>query len=431
MTGLRARGRGWRLVAVVGSAVLAAAVLPGTAAATPTYVGGASVSWGYQEGDVLTANPGTWMSTGSIMYGYAWFDENSVALGSGPSYTVSGRDVGHRIYAAITASDGTAPSLTVNTSTVGPMRYRAPVNVERPTVGGALKQGSTLVANPGKWVSGGASTAPIQIGYSWYRGCTPAPNPDCTASGEIGSTSSLTLTAAEVGRPISLTVTASYPDGLGGQASSSTWLGDLGLVAAVPAASHEYSSSIAAGTALRGTVSWTAGAVGARTVEFWVDGATKVAELPADADGTATSAFDTALLADGRHDLGLAVTWLDGSERSTFWLGYVQVANASRVAVRPLIAGPASPARPLAGRRFVVTFAVTRSDDHRPLTSGRMIGDPSVSGRVIPHVESFVAGRARLAFTIPRTARHRLLTVKLTIRLGGQSATRAVGFLVG
>jgi hypothetical protein len=47
-----------------------------------------------------------------------------------------------------------------------------------------------------------------------------------------------------------------------------------------------------------------------------------------------------------------------------------------------------------------------------------MICDPSIKGKVIKHVESFRNGKARLAFTVPRTAQHQLLKVKLTIRLG-------------
>ena len=101
----------WRLMVVGASVVLAAVVLPSRAGATPSYQGGASAGWAYQEGDVLIANPGEWTSTTSITYTYAWFNENSLALGTGPTYTVAGKDVGHQIYAAITATDGVAPSL--------------------------------------------------------------------------------------------------------------------------------------------------------------------------------------------------------------------------------------------------------------------------------------------------------------------------------
>lgn len=411
-----------RLVAAL--IVVAAAAYPAVAGATPTYEGGASAGWGYQEGDVLSANPGTWTSTTSISYSYAWFNENSVRLGTGPTYTVTGSDVGHQIYAAITASDGTAPSLTVNTPTVGPMRYRPPVNTEKPTVSGLFVQGSTLVASPGKWVSGGASTAPIKIEYAWNRGCSVGPKPDCTNTGSIGATNTLVLSAADLGRTISLSVSASYPDGLGGYAYGYYWLGELGRV---------ISSSVKAGDTLSGTVPWTVAAPGVQTVAFAVGGAYP-AVVTADEAGSAAFILYTPTLPNGTTNLALNVTWTDGTSTQVP-LGAVTISNTPLVpppvVVKPLIAKPrVAPTQPAAGKRMVVTFAVTRSDNGRPLTSGKMICDPSIRGKVISHAESFSGGKARLTFIVPRTAEHRLLKVKLTITIADQSATRIATYFV-
>lgn len=422
MTAPRIIGRGLRLTLVSASLVLVTAVLPSAAAATPTYIGNASAGWGYQEGDVLTANPGTWTSNTSITYSYAWFNENSTPLGTGPTHTVVGSDVGHQIYAAITASDGVPPSVTVNTPTVGPMRYRPPVNVEKPEIRGALLVGSTLTATAGKWVSGGASTAPIQIGYAWYRGCTIGPKPDCSNTGFIGDASSVALSDVDAGRVISVSVTASYPDGAGGSAANSVWLGNLGPVV---------SSSVRAGDTLTGTVVWNVSAPGAQSIAILANGG-QVDVLPADASGATTFLFDTTKLPNGSNSLALSVTWSDGAAPTTLQLGTVTVVNAATpVAVRPVIGKPATvPRRPVAGKRFVVTFAVTRSDTHQPLKSGKMVCDPSVKGKVIAHTESFRDGKARVAFTLPTAAGHKLLKVKLTIALGSQSTTRVVSFLV-
>ena len=176
----------WRLMVVGASVVLAAVVLPSCAGATPSYQGGASAGWAYQEGDVLIAHPGEWTSTTSITYTYAWFNENSLALGTGPTYTVAGKDVGHQIYAAITATDGVAPSSTVNTPTTGPMRYRPPVNLEQPTVRGALLEGSTLTAGSGKRASAGPRRHPSRSGTSGIAVATVGAKPDCSNSGYIG-----------------------------------------------------------------------------------------------------------------------------------------------------------------------------------------------------------------------------------------------------
>jgi hypothetical protein len=99
--------------------------------------------------------------------------------------------------------------------------------------------------------------------------------------------------------------------------------------------------------------------------------------------------------------------------------------------VTPVIGAPIStPKVPVAGKRMTVTFRVTRSDNGNALTSGMMICDPSVAGKVITHAESFRGGKASLSFVVPRTARGKQLKVKLTIRAGAQSASKIVTFRV-
>jgi hypothetical protein len=99
--------------------------------------------------------------------------------------------------------------------------------------------------------------------------------------------------------------------------------------------------------------------------------------------------------------------------------------------LRPLIGVPTTtPKKAVAGKRFTVVFPVTRSDDGRPLTSGRMICDPSVQGKVIGHAESFRGGKAQLSFVVPRTAKGKQLKVTMTIKLGDKAATRIAVFRV-
>ena len=111
-------------------------------------------------------------------------------------------------------------------------------------------------------------------------------------------------------------------------------------------------------------------------------------------------------------------------------VGVSSAGGASAVG-KPVIAKPATtPAKPIAGKAFAVSFAVTRSDTHARLTTGRMICDPSVTGKVIQHQESFKGGTARLAFVIPSTAGGKLLKVKVTIKADGGSTTRIANFRV-
>jgi hypothetical protein len=69
-----------------------------------------------------------------------------------------------------------------------------------------------------------------------------------------------------------------------------------------------------------------------------------------------------------------------------------------------------------------------RRHDHRPRSrpGRRLVGQ----GRVIVHAESLAKGTARPAFTIPKTAKGKLLKVRVTIKAGGQSATKIATFEV-
>ena len=113
-------------------------------------------------------------------------------------------------------------------------------------------------------------------------------------------------------------------------------------------------------------------------------------------------------------------------------IGVTAAGAGGSATYKPVIGNPVStPAKAFAGKPFAVAFRVTRSDTGTPLTKGRMTCDPSVSGKVLAHAESFKAGKARLAFGIPATAQGKLLKVKVTIQAtGGGSATRVATFRV-
>jgi hypothetical protein len=79
---------------------------------------------------------------------------------------------------------------------------------------------------------------------------------------------------------------------------------------------------------------------------------------------------------------------------------------------------------PTAGKRATTSFLVIRSDNNNPLSEGTMIAIPSVAGKVITHGQQFKNGVARVSFVVPKTAKGKLLTVKVTITSSGGSATR-------
>ena len=109
-------------------------------------------------------------------------------------------------------------------------------------------------------------------------------------------------------------------------------------------------------------------------------------------------------------------------------VGLLGAAVGAAAPGRVVIGKPvAVPARAQAGKPFAVSFRVTRGGI--PLRAGAMICDPSVSGVVVRHVESFKGGVARIALVLPDDASG-VLKVSLTIRAGRQSATRVSLFPV-
>ena len=101
------------------------------------------------------------------------------------------------------------------------------------------------------------------------------------------------------------------------------------------------------------------------------------------------------------------------------------------VAVKPVIGTPiATPGQPTAGMRFTVTFPVKRSDDGEPLTAGTIICVPSVAGKAVAYSKSFKAGKARVSLAVPKGTKGKQLKVKVTVKSGGQSATKVATFKI-
>ena len=106
-------------------------------------------------------------------------------------------------------------------------------------------------------------------------------------------------------------------------------------------------------------------------------------------------------------------------------------AATQRQVVRPMLGKPAGvPARPAAGRRFTLSLPVTRSDTGRPLLTGTIACHASVAGKVVRHVQSFTAGRARLSLVVPKTAKGKLLKVGVRVTAWGRTAVRTHAYAV-
>jgi hypothetical protein len=144
-----------------------------------------------------------------------------------------------------------------------------------------------------------------------------------------------------------------------------------------------------------------------------------------------------ALKAIAERFLGSAVSGIDlapdglSSWRYALTPGATPVLTPPVTAVKPVFGAISTvPARPLAGKTLLVTLAVNRSDTGTPLTIGTITSEPSIAGIVLQHAQSFSNGKARLSFVVPKTARGKVITVKIKITSGAQSATKVATFKV-
>jgi hypothetical protein len=145
-------------------------------------------------------------------------------------------------------------------------------------------------------------------------------------------------------------------------------------------------------------------------------------------NGKATLSFVVPTSANGKL-LKVKVTIKVGTMSTT------KIANfrvsAPVLPLKAVIGAPSASAETAtAGKRFVVTFPVQRSDNGAPLTTGKMICDPSLAGKVIRHSEQFTNGKATLSFVVPTSANGKLLKVKVTIKVGTTSTTKIANFQV-
>ncbi len=174
-----------------------------------------------KDGQTLTTSNGSWSGTTPMTYAYQWVRCDAawkcanVAGATGQSYALTSADVGNRLYAVVTASNG-AGQASARTWASGVIMPAPPVNTGLPVLSGTAVHGQTLTTTDGTWTG----TQPITLSYQWVR-CDVAWV--CTTI--AGATSSAyTLTSADVGFRVYAKVTASNA---AGQASARTWASNV------------------------------------------------------------------------------------------------------------------------------------------------------------------------------------------------------------
>ncbi len=165
-------------------------------------------------GEPITADPGTWDQSGqtdaTLTFGYKWLaDGTEIAGAESAKFTPTASHAGQALTVEVTASRPgytTATSVsdpaTVNESGALPITQGA----NGPSITGNPSVGTTLTAQPGDW-----KPEPSSFAYQWLA--------DGDAiDGAIGST--FRPSAAEAGKHISVTVTASRSGYAPGRATS-------------------------------------------------------------------------------------------------------------------------------------------------------------------------------------------------------------------
>ncbi len=252
------------------------------AGAAPVATVKPSVTGSPAVGSTLTAKPGTWSLAG-VALTYQWLRAGaSISGATGSTYKVTTADYGKSLSVKVTAkatgyASGTATSAAV-TGAAGP----AATATVKPTVSGTGVVGSTLTAKPGTW-----SLAGVALTYQWLRD-------GAVISGATATT--YKVATADVGKKVSVRVTAKKAAYSTGTATSATVVG-LRALTATPTPKISGTAKVAVKlTAVPGT--WSPATVTLR-YQWLRDGV---------AISGATASTYTPTASDGGHRLSVRVT---------------------------------------------------------------------------------------------------------------------------
>jgi surface antigen len=146
-------------------------------------------------GSVLTASAGRWSPSGAT-YSYTWLAGGVVIPDqTGPTLRLRRALEGKRVKVWVTATKDGYPSETARSERTAPVAPGVISNTALPVVSGVPKVDSTLTATSGSW-----SPSPTAVAYQWSAAGVPI---------DKATESTLTIGPDLVGKPVSVTVTAS------------------------------------------------------------------------------------------------------------------------------------------------------------------------------------------------------------------------------
>ena len=165
-------------------------------------------------GETLATTDGTW-SNQPTGFAYQWLADGTVVAGAtNPTFVLTKDQRGKKMSVRVTASKtglttGTATSEETGAVAGGPLE-----NKTKPSITGQTLEGATLTADPGTW---DPSTVTPVFSYQWVA----------DGANIAGATSqTYTLTSAEVGKTVSVKVTASA-NGFDSGTATSTGVGPI------------------------------------------------------------------------------------------------------------------------------------------------------------------------------------------------------------
>ena len=211
---------------ITGSLATSAATAVVTTVA-PVNTSPPTVSGTAQQGQTLTADPGSWSGTAPISYTYQWQrcspGCSNISGATNATYLVAAADVGATLRVAVTGSNsaGSATASSAQTGVVSGSAGTPPVNTSLPSISGLAQLGQTLTAAAGSW----SGTAPISYTYQWRR-CDAGGSGCVDIGGAVGNT--YLVASADVGSSLRVAVTASngssvYASAVSGSAPRSYW----------------------------------------------------------------------------------------------------------------------------------------------------------------------------------------------------------------
>jgi hypothetical protein len=170
-----------------------------------------TISGTAQEGQALTTSNGGW-SNSPTSYTYAWSQcdasGNSCTAISGAtsaSYTAVTGDIGHTLRVTVTAKNADGSGNATSAASAVVSSKAAPTPTTAPSISGTPAVGSTLTASKGTW-----SGNPTSLAVAWMR-CDENGDSCAPISGASGDT--YTLTQADAGHTLRLSVTATNASG--------------------------------------------------------------------------------------------------------------------------------------------------------------------------------------------------------------------------